>query len=185
MAWEFIRCAVSELLCNGNNILKSKTFTGWCHKGRKSKTNHIQTFLRRLWASTGTLKVGIFMSFTERSSSANQRLASFFETWAVFWHAERDVRLSSSVLAHSWSIRLTLNSFKEIRLAHIQMHISSKTHSMSGPRRSAQEHGEMVVREDSVMYKSAERRKRDREEEWERKAEVKDKQVLALLYEFS
>lgn len=47
------------------------------------------------------------------------------------------------------------------------------------------EPGETVVREDSVTYKSAERRKRDREEEWERKAEVKDKQVLALLYEFS
>lgn len=97
-----------------------------------------------------------------------------------------DVRIFSGVvLAHSWSIRLTLNSLKEIRLAHIQMHISSKTHSTSGPRRSVQEPGETVVREDSVMYKSGERRKRDREEEWERKAEVKDKQVLALLYEFS
>lgn len=67
--------------------------------------------------------------------------------------------------AHSWSIRLTLNSLKEIRLAHIQMHISAKTHYTSGPRRSAQQPGEMVVREDSVMYKSAQRRKRDREEE--------------------
>lgn len=70
-------------------------------------------------------------------------------------------------------------------MAHIQMHFSSKTHSTSGPRRSAQEPGEMVVREDSVTYKSAPRRKRDREEEEERKAGVKDKQVLALLYEFS
>lgn len=50
-------------------------------------------------------------------------------------------------------------------LAHIQMHISSKTHYTSGPRRSAQQPGETVVREDSVMYKSAQRRKRDREEE--------------------
>lgn len=65
------------------------------------------------------------------------------------------------------------------------MHISSKTHSTSGPRRSAQEPGETLVREDSVTYKSAQKRKRDREEEGERKAEVKDKQVLALLYEFS
>lgn len=75
-----------------------------------------------------------------------------------------DVRIFSRVvLAHSWSIRLTLNSLKEIRLAHIQMHISSKTHSTSGPRRSVQEPGELVVREDSVMYKSAERkRKRQR-----------------------
>lgn len=56
---------------------------------------------------------------------------------------------------------------------------------MSGPSRSAQEPGETVVRDDSVMYKSAERRKGDREEKRERKAEVKDKQVLALLYEFS
>lgn len=81
-------------------------------------------------------------------------------------HAERDVRIFSGVvLAHSWSIRLTLNSLKEIRLAHIQMHISSKTHFTSGPRRSAQKHGEAVVRGDSVMYKSAQRRKGDREEE--------------------
>lgn len=57
---------------------------------------------------------------------------------------------------------------------------------MSGPSRSAQEPGETVVREDCVMYKSAERRKkRPRGRERERKAEVKDKQVLALLYEFS
>lgn len=52
-------------------------------------------------------------------------------------------------------------------------------------QRSAQEPGGTVVIEDSVKCKSAERRKRDREDEWERKAEVKDKQVLALLYEFS
>lgn len=40
-------------------------------------------------------------------------------------------------------------------LARIQMHISSKTHSASGPRRSEQEAAGTVVKDDSVMYKSA------------------------------
>lgn len=60
---------------------------------------------------------------------------------------------SGVVLAHSGSIRLTLNSLKEIRLAHIQMHISSKTplHEWAGER-SAQEPGETLVTEDPVTY---------------------------------
>lgn len=63
------------------------------------------------------------------------------------------------------------------------MHISSKNHSTSGPRRSEQEPGETVVREDSVMYKSAEMGGGTTEKSG-RERRGKDKQVLALLYEF-
>lgn len=111
----------------------------------------------------------------------------------MLWHAERDVRIFSGVdLAHSWSIRLTLNSLKEIRLAHIQMHISSKKPTEQVGQ--GDQCRSLVRRESAILThtnqtrggKEKERKRgRESEEEWKRKAGAEDKQVLALLYEFS
>lgn len=101
-------------------------------------------------------------------------------------HAARDVRLfSSALLAHSWSVRLTLNSLKEIKLARIQMHISSKTHSASGPRRSEQEAAGTVVKEILSRINQLRRGKGKQRGRVGGTGWGKDKQVLALLYEFS
>lgn len=166
---------VCYLLSYCHNMLKSKKkSTGRCHKSRgtKKKKNTYKDLSKETKNFNRCLESRNCISFAIQRDFHQQikDLLRSLETSVVLWHAERDVRIFPGVvLAHSWSIRLTLNSLKEIRLAHIQMNISAKTHSTSGPRRSVQEPGETVVREDSVMYKSAEKRqKRQRGREGEK-----------------
>lgn len=133
--WNGLKVISCYLLCHWD-AKKSKEIpqVGARRQGRKTKKRATHKGFNRC------LKAGIFMSLQKDFHQQIKDLLRSSETWVVLWHAERDVRIFSGVvLAHSWSIRLTLNSLKEIRLAHIQMHISSKTHSTSGPRRSAQE----------------------------------------------
>lgn len=159
------------------------------HDAIKEERTQTRTVLRRLERQQVSLKKTYFMFVESRGDFPQQIKDSLHssETRAVLWHAERDVRIFSSVvLAHSWSIRFTLNSREEIRLAYSQTHIYSKTLSSRVGREDGRRSPLRWQSEEILSFVNQHRGGTETgRKEWGTEAEVKDKQVLALLYEFS